>query len=42
VVLLDILPGVNGLKIPRIRAMNNPLAILVLSMHDEAQMAARH
>ena len=42
-VLLDIsMPGVNGLEaIPRIRALNNPPAILVLSMHDEAQMAAR-
>ena len=41
--LLDIsMPGVNGLEaIPRIRALNNPPAILVLSMHDEAQMAAR-
>src|SRR3546814_17084200 len=36
------MPGVNGLEaIPRIRALNNPPAILVLSMHDEAQMAAR-
>lgn len=43
VVLLDIsMPGVNGLEaIPRIRAQDNPPAILVLSMHDEAQMAAR-
>lgn len=43
VVLLDIsMPGVNGLEaIPRIRALNNPPAVLVLSMHDEAQMAAR-
>mgnify|MGYP006188823359 CR=1 FL=1 len=43
IVLLDIsMPGVNGLEaIPRIRALNNPPAILVLSMHDEAQMAAR-
>ncbi len=43
VVLLDIsMPGVNGLEaIPRIRALTNPPAILVLSMHDEAQMAAR-
>ncbi|WP_404936695.1 response regulator [Pseudomonas aeruginosa] len=43
VVLLDIsMPGVNGLEaIPRIRALNEPPAILVLSMHDEAQMAAR-
>ena len=43
VVLLDIsMPGVNGLEaIPRIRALVQPPAILVLSMHDEAQMAAR-
>nr|WP_205297778.1 response regulator transcription factor [Pantoea sp. Cy-639] len=43
VVLLDIsMPGVNGLEaIPRIRALVNPPAILMLSMHDEAQMAAR-
>lgn len=43
VVLLDIsMPGVNGLEaIPRIRALASPPAILVLSMHDEAQMAAR-
>jgi len=43
VVLLDIsMPGVNGLEaIPRIRALNQPPAVLVLSMHDEAQMAAR-
>ncbi|WP_044871271.1 response regulator transcription factor [Pseudomonas sp. LFM046] len=43
VVLLDIsMPGVNGLEaIPRIRALTNPPAVLVLSMHDEAQMAAR-
>src|SRR5262245_25838353 len=43
VVLLDIsMPGVNGLEaIPRIRALNDPPAILMLSMHDEAQMAAR-
>ena len=43
VVLLDIsMPGVNGLEaIPRIRALSQPPAILVLSMHDEAQMAAR-
>ncbi|SDI29848.1 response regulator [Pseudomonas panipatensis] len=43
VVLLDIsMPGVNGLEaIPRIRALSNPPAILMLSMHDEVQMAAR-
>ncbi|AXK38092.1 response regulator [Crenobacter cavernae] len=43
VVLLDIsMPGVNGLDaIPRIRAFDSPPAILVLSMHDEVQMAAR-
>jgi DNA-binding NarL/FixJ family response regulator len=43
VVLLDIsMPGVNGLEaIPRIRALANGPAILVLSMHNEAQMAAR-
>jgi DNA-binding NarL/FixJ family response regulator len=43
VVLLDIsMPGVNGLEaIPRIRALTEAPAILVLSMHDEAQMAAR-
>ncbi|CAG8869852.1 Response regulator UvrY [Pseudomonas fluorescens] len=43
VVLLDIsMPGVSGLEaIPRIRALTHPPAILVLSMHDEAQMAAR-
>ena len=43
VVLLDIsMPGVNGLEaIPRIRALAKPPAVLVLSMHDEAQMAAR-
>ncbi|CAD5106997.1 response regulator [Zestomonas carbonaria] len=43
VVLLDIsMPGVNGLEvIPRIRALNDPPAVLVLSMHDETQMAAR-
>ena len=43
VVLLDIsMPGVNGLEaIPRIRALSEAPAILVLSMHDEAQMAAR-
>ena len=43
VVLLDIsMPGVSGLEaIPRIRALTHAPAILVLSMHDEAQMAAR-
>lgn len=43
VVLLDIsMPGISGLEaIPKIRAMLQPPAILVLSMHDEAQMAAR-
>lgn len=43
VVLLDIsMPGVNGLEaIPRIRALSNPPAILMLSMHDEVQMVAR-
>ncbi|TRX75071.1 response regulator [Pseudomonas mangiferae] len=43
VVLLDIsMPGMNGLEaIPRIRALADAPAILVLSMHDEAQMAAR-
>ncbi len=43
VVLLDIsMPGMNGLEaIPRIRALSEAPAILVLSMHDEAQMAAR-
>jgi DNA-binding NarL/FixJ family response regulator len=43
VVLLDIsMPGVNGLEaIPRIRALTEAPAILVLSMHAEAQMAAR-
>ncbi|RXZ45504.1 response regulator [Crenobacter cavernae] len=43
VVLLDIsMPGLNGLDaIPRIRAIDSPPAILVLSMHDEVQMAAR-
>ena len=36
------MPGVNGLEaIARIRALSSPPAILVLSMHDEAQMAAR-
>ena len=43
VVLLDIsMPGVNGLEaIPRIRALAQAPAFLVLSMHDDAQMAAR-
>jgi DNA-binding NarL/FixJ family response regulator len=43
VVLLDIsMPGVNGLEaIPRIRALASGPAILVLSMHNETQMAAR-
>ncbi|KTT15747.1 MULTISPECIES: response regulator transcription factor [Pseudomonas] len=43
VVLLDIsMPGVSGLEaIPRIRALQDAPAILMLSMHDEAQMAAR-
>ena len=43
VVLLDIsMPGVSGLEaIPRIRALHDAPAILMLSMHDEAQMAAR-
>ncbi|MDA7087701.1 response regulator transcription factor [Pseudomonas sp. SA3-5] len=43
VVLLDIsMPGVNGLEaIPRIRALAGGPAILVLSMHNETQMAAR-
>jgi len=48
VVLLDIsMPGVSGLEaIPRIRALLDApailmLSILMLSMHDEAQMAAR-
>ncbi|AIR89130.1 response regulator [Pseudomonas cremoricolorata] len=43
VVLLDIsMHGVSGLEaIPRIRALSTPPAILMLSMHDEAQMAAR-
>lgn len=43
VVLLDLsMPGVSGLEaIARIRALSRPPAILVLSMHDEAQMAAR-
>jgi DNA-binding NarL/FixJ family response regulator len=43
VLLLDIsMPGTNGLEtIPRIRALDNPPAILMLSMHDEVQIAAR-
>lgn len=43
VVLLDIsMPGSSGLEaIPRIRALEPAPAILMLSMHDEAQMAAR-
>ncbi|WP_144939686.1 response regulator [Pseudomonas alabamensis] len=43
VVLLDIsMPGSSGLEaIPRIRALDPAPAILMLSMHDEAQMAAR-
>jgi DNA-binding NarL/FixJ family response regulator len=43
VLLLDIsMPGLNGLEaIPRIRALDPAPAILMLSMHDEAQMAAR-
>jgi len=43
VLLLDIsMPGLSGLEvIPRIRSLDAPPAILVLSMHDEAQMAAR-
>jgi DNA-binding NarL/FixJ family response regulator len=43
VLLLDIsMPGLSGLEvIPRIRSLASPPAILVLSMHDEAQMAAR-
>jgi len=43
VVLLDIsMPGSSGLEaIPRIRALAPAPTILMLSMHDEAQMAAR-
>jgi len=43
VLLLDIsMPGTNGLEsIPRIRALDKPPAILMLSMHDEVQIAAR-
>lgn len=43
VILLDIsMPGLNGLElITRIRALEPAPAILMLSMHDEAQMAAR-
>ncbi|MBA1188806.1 response regulator transcription factor [Pseudomonas entomophila] len=43
VVLLDIsMPGSSGLEaIPRVRARVPAPAILMLSMHDEAQMAAR-
>lgn len=43
VLLLDIsMPGLNGLElISRIRTQENAPAILMLSMHDEAQMAAR-
>lgn len=43
VVLLDIsMPCANGLEaIGRIRALSPAPAILMLSMHDEAQMAAR-
>ena len=43
VVMLDIsMPGMSGLEaIARIRALSQPPAILMLSMHDEAQMAAR-
>lgn len=43
VLLLDLsMPGLSGLEaLPRILALAQPPAILVLSMHDEAQMAAR-
>lgn len=43
VVLLDIsMPGMNGLEaIARIRAREHAPGILMLSMHDEPQMAAR-
>jgi DNA-binding NarL/FixJ family response regulator len=43
VLLLDIsMPGTNGLEaIARIRALDRPPAILMLSMHDEVQIAAR-
>ena len=43
VILLDIsMPGMNGLEsIARIRAREGAPAILMLSMHDEPQMAAR-
>ncbi|QNM96673.1 response regulator [Chitinimonas koreensis] len=43
VLLLDLsMPGLSGLEaLPRILAQAKPPAILVLSMHDEAQMAAR-
>lgn len=43
VLLLDIsMPGLSGLDvIPRLRGLAQPPAILVLSMHDEVQMAAR-
>jgi len=41
--LLDIsMPGTNGLEaIGRIRALDRPPAILMLSMHDEVQIVAR-
>ncbi|OQS40892.1 response regulator [Chromobacterium haemolyticum] len=43
VLLLDIsMPGLSGLDvIPRLRGLAQAPAILVLSMHDEVQMAAR-